>query len=227
MQSLSGNLSSTIQRSDLIFIQLKTKPSMKENNQSPQQNTECNRPDLKLGVEQIVYKKTVRIFFTALLVLQVFSSHLVQAQIKYKANVHTLSGNRIMGQILRVTKDSLYLLEDNRNTLVIMDHEIETLRIKRKGAAGRGFIAGAATGIVIGGVIGYASYTPECSSGCWDFGPEYDALGGALVGFVAGSLLGTAIGGTGKEFKIEDGRVLEEAMTYLSITSSNNKIQKQ
>jgi len=110
--------------------------------------------------------------------------------------------------------------------MIVAGSEIKTLRVRKIGTVGKGFLIGAASGIILGGAIGYASYTPpECSSGwCFDFGPEYDAYGGAFLGFVAGSIIGTAVGSSGKVFTVEgEHRILEEAMIYINTNSAHTK----
>jgi hypothetical protein len=56
---------------------------------------------------------------------------------------------------------------------------------------GSAIALGSLTGIIVGGIIGYASYKPpDCTWFCIDFGPGFDALGGAVVGIIPGGILG-------------------------------------
>lgn len=169
----------------------------------------------------------INFLLIAMVAFLTYTPQLTLAQINYKAKVQTISGNQLKGQIIRITKDSLFLKTGKEpEQLIVAGSEIRTLRIRKIGDVGKGFLIGAATGIILGGAIGYVSYTPpECSSGwCFDFGPEYDAYGGAFLGFVAGSIIGTAVGSSGKVFTVKgENRILEEAMIYINTNSSYPK----
>lgn len=55
----------------------------------------------------------------------------VQGQNEFKANVLTITREHIFGKILRITTDSLYLIENKRNKDVVIEgFNIKTLRIK-------------------------------------------------------------------------------------------------
>ncbi len=156
------------------------------------------------------------------LILTSLQSH---AQSIYKVKIKTLSGDMIKGEVLFVKEDSLCMMVRGKNQrLILVASDIQSLRIKRRGGTTRGFIAGASIGTLLGGVIGFASYSPpspSCSLYCFDFGPEYDALGGALVGFAAGSICGTLVGSAGKKFEIDKGNgKLNEVMDYIKLDSS-------
>ena len=70
----------------------------------------------------------------------------------------------------------------------------------RKSHGGPGAAFGALIGIPLGAVVGLAIYqecVPHGPFGClFDWGPEYSALGGALVGGLGGVVVGALIGAT-------------------------------
>lgn len=91
------------------------------------------------------------------------------------------------------------------NANIIAYQNLSEVRIQRKGSVGRGVLFGALSGMVVGGVVGYMSYHKpvpcDGSTLCitWDFGPGYDALGGAILGTVSGAIIGGIIGAVGKK----------------------------
>ncbi len=128
-----------------------------------------------------------------------------EAQKRYTVFVGLKGGENLKGTLIRTTQDSLSVNIGNFRRVFGVS-EIKSIRIRRKGAVGRGVGFGAGTGAFLGGIIGYASYTPpDCSNSwfCLDFGPGLDTIAGGLIGAVGGLLAGALIGSAGKEFKIE------------------------
>jgi len=83
-------------------------------------------------------------------------------------------------------------------------NNLSEIKVQRKGSVGRGILFGALGGMFVGAIAGYASYkTPTChgNPNCivWDFGPGYDALGGAILGTAGGAIIGGVIGAVAKK----------------------------
>jgi hypothetical protein len=83
---------------------------------------------------------------------------------------------------------------------------LSEIKIRRKGSVGRGILIGAISGMVLGGVVGLATYqkpTTYCQDNPFcitmDFGPGYNALAGASVGSVFGAAIGGIIGALAKK----------------------------
>ena len=112
---------------------------------------------------------------------------------------------RFVGRIVGWLPDSLVLRTGDDLPLVVPVASITRLEVSRgrESHGGRGAAFGALIGIPLGAVVGLATYE-ECvpRGGSWDFsclfdwGPEYSALGGALVGGLGGVVVGALIGAT-------------------------------
>ena len=153
-------------------------------------------------------KKFNLLFLLVTLFLMLTLLFSAEAQKRYIVHVALKSGETLKGVLIRTTKDSLTIQKKIRNLPPIRlgASEIKSIRIRKRGSMRLGLGIGAGTGAIIGGIIGYASYTPpDCSNSlfCFDFGPEFDTIGGGLIGAAAGSLVGLAIGSAGKEFIVE------------------------
>ena len=163
------------------------------------------------------------LFVTLFLVLTLLFS--AEAQKKYIVHITLKSGGTIKGVLVNTTKDSLSMSIRNLQRIRIGMTEIKSIRIRRRGAIGLGAGIGAGSGAIIGGVVGYASYTPpDCTNSlfCFDFGPGFDAIGGAVIGAAAGSLIGLAIGSAGKEFIVEG----DQTKFDLFATEFRDKVSK-
>ena len=89
----------------------------------------------------------------------------------------------------------------NSNNNVIPYQNLNEVTIKRKGSVGKGILIGTISGMLVGAIVGYASYKPvNCDNAfiCLDFGPGYDAAAGATIGSVLGASLGGILGAVAK-----------------------------
>jgi len=126
----------------------------------------------------------------------------------------TLNSEEILkGELIRATRDSLTVQKKIRNLppTRVAASEIKSIRIRGKIAVWTGLSIGASTGIVVGGIAGYATYSPTsyCSSNpsspfCFnELGQGVNTFVGAVIGGLTGSLLGLAIGTANREFIVE------------------------
>jgi hypothetical protein len=112
---------------------------------------------------------------------------------------------RFAGSVVRSDSDSLVLRTADAVRVAAPWPSIIRLEVSRgrKSHGGRGAAFGALIGIPLGAVVGLAAYE-ECvpRGGSWDFsclfdwGSEYSAFGGALVGGLGGVVVGALIGAT-------------------------------
>jgi len=98
----------------------------------------------------------------------------------------TLNSEEILkGELIRATRDSLTVQKKIRNLppTRVAASEIKSIRIRGKIAVWTGLSIGASTGIVVGGIAGYATYSPTsyCSSN--------PIVPFALMNLVKGSIL--------------------------------------
>ncbi len=102
-------------------------------------------------------------------------------------------GRFIKGELLAVEQDSLLIWELASGIDIFVDiHHIKTIKLTRKSRAYEGALIGGA----LGTLIGAATYQEPRSTG-WgviDFGPEFNAAAGGLMGMAAGGLIGAAAG---------------------------------
>ena len=98
----------------------------------------------------------------------------------------------VVGRLIAVN-DSALVVRHDRGDLTIPRSVIQRLEVSpgtsRRRSAGRG----ALFGLVLGGVIGFAWGSMDCS-GFWCFSPNEAAALGATTGVAAGSFLGLVVG---------------------------------
>ena len=157
---------------------------------------------LVLGIRQEPYRQIVP--FRNINTMNV----IVEAKKRYIVQVTLKSGEKLTGELIRTTHDSVGILKNPKAQPIRSGaSEIQSIQIRRKNAVRQAIGIGAGTGAIIGGIIGYNSTPQELTcSGCgpWNdlvHGP-FTVLGG-VIGAAAGSLVGYAIGSAGKKFKIE------------------------
>ncbi len=108
-----------------------------------------------------------------------------------------------VGTFLAWKADSL-VMESNGDTLAVPLDIVTGLDVSwgRKTNTAKGAGIGFLIGSLAGAFIGYASYEECKSQGLFscigDFGPGFNALGGALVGGLGGGVVGALIGGSSK-----------------------------
>jgi uncharacterized protein YcfJ len=136
-----------------------------------------------------------------LLAMLVITSSVHAQRNRYKANIILINGKSTKGYLNALTDSALTIT--NRVTTEIKVSEIRKIKMRHRSSLWKGTVIGTATGAVLGGVIGYSTYEePDCAGFCIDFGPEGDAMAGAVLGAGVGALLGLAIGANSKDFLI-------------------------
>lgn len=125
----------------------------------------------------------------------------------YRAKIELQNGEMVKGLLYALNDSSITIIKSIKpakdTTFAIS--QIKEIRLRKKSAGVKGFAFGAASGAVIGSLIGYISYSPPACDGtffCIDFGPGFSALGGAFIGTVSGGILGLATGASYKKFVI-------------------------
>ncbi len=99
----------------------------------------------------------------------------------------------VVGRLIAVT-DSAFVVRRDRGDLTIPRSVIQRFEVSRGTNRGRSAGWGAFAGLVIGGVVGYASGADHCSDSWWCLKRPGAALLGATTGVAAGGLIGLGIG---------------------------------
>lgn len=129
----------------------------------------------------------------------VLLTHLATAQAhprsRYHIRVQLFNDKAFQGQLISLNDSSVRMIKYRPLAdTVISVKAIRNFSLRRKDAPTLGFLTGLGIGAGLGAAFGYVSYSPRsCGSGfCLDFGPELNAIGGAVVGGVVGGLIGAA-----------------------------------
>ncbi len=84
--------------------------------------------------------------------------------------------------------------------------DIEKMKIRKYGSLGRGIGYGALIGAGFGAIVGLVTYQKPAPGNGWfsslDFGPGFNALGGAILGILPGLIIGGIIGSKTMKFNI-------------------------
>ena len=124
----------------------------------------------------------------------------------YNAIITTVfQGQNYKGPLLEVKESSLTILSKG-GLVSIPSNSIKHIKFKRKGAVGRGALAGGLMGFGLGLIIGFASGDTECPQGgswfCTEITAEEKALGGGLMLGAVGSVAGMIVGASSHTPKI-------------------------
>lgn len=122
-----------------------------------------------------------------------------EKRIIYRTKIQFLNGDVVRGYLTAWNDSSIQIVTSARprKDIIFPVHHIRAISLRRKHAIGRGFLIGFGIGAGLGGIIGYAAYTPPDCAGaflCFDFGPAFSVLAGAILGSGIGSIFGGAIG---------------------------------
>jgi len=127
----------------------------------------------------------------------------------YFFDVQLLTGEHRKGILRTIGESNVILKEkDTDSLLLIAASDIRVVKIKKVNAGGHilkgaGIIVGAATGMVLGYIIGSNS-DPECDDGsCNDWGPEIRGIGQGLIGGIIGGAIGSLLGNPAKKYVID------------------------
>lgn len=149
----------------------------------------------------------VRFFFFVSLMTVSFC---LAAQFKrnsYRIKIECFNGDMPRGFLIALNDSSIRMITFERRRQVDTVYSFRTIKqvsLRRKNAPGIGFVSGLGVGAGLGAFIGYIAYAPpDCDGGwCLDWGPGFSALGGAVLGGLTGSLVGTGIGSSYARFPI-------------------------
>ena len=157
------------------------------------------------------------------------SGHAQLLENTYRIHVHLSNGGHVKGWLLSVTDSSVNVLitgRPDRDTAVVF-RDIDRVSVRRKGSPGKGFVVGFSAGTVVGGLVGYASYSPPDCDGsffCFDFGPGMSAMGGAVTGGFGAGLVGLVSGFTYKRFVISGDRI-KFAVFRIELVARERRLQ--
>ena len=133
----------------------------------------------------------------------------------YKAWVTLTNENKVTGILYSADKDGIVLMDkDLTDTTAFVDYKtIKVLKIRRKGSVGKGAWVGAVSGMVIGGVAGYASGDDDLSGWLFSSTAEEKILEAGIPAAIAGTGIGMLVGTNRKKYLIEGNH--KKYATYL------------
>ncbi|MBT1696811.1 hypothetical protein KK083_08005 [Fulvivirgaceae bacterium PWU4] len=121
---------------------------------------------------------------------------------RFKAKVILLDGKLVTGYFVKIADDSVHLFDRRANDITrIPVVDIQTIKLRRKGAIWKGTVIGVVTGLTAGIVLTSASLKDDSDVR----GEENDGFAyviGAVVGYAYGGLGGMFIGMHQKKFNI-------------------------
>lgn len=125
------------------------------------------------------------------------------------------------GVILETNDSTIQFIENSllkKNTAVapftsqrIPISSVERIKIRKKGAVGRGILFGALSGAMLGAIIGFADGDDVCEPGSWcilQFSAEEKAAVGATTAIIPGLAVGALIGRNRKTIYINGDQTL-------------------
>jgi len=153
--------------------------------------------------------RTILIIFICTCVLAPYASSYGQTGSKkvkvYMASISTIAQKKRIKGVLEEVRDSSVLVFTAKERIRIPASSIQEIKIKRKGAIGRGALAGGLTGFGLGLIIGLASGDDKCDPNSWCIMPmtaeEKGLAAGTALG-ISGAVLGIIIGSVSRAEKI-------------------------
>lgn len=146
------------------------------------------------------------IFFVAIVLM--FPYHLIAQKSKpYKVWIDQMdNSNVIKGFLYSVDEYSLKISKDktglDSTSVIIVDAErINLIKLRRKGRIGRGAGIGAASGALLGGILGLADGDDE--PGWFSATKEEKATGGGILLAIPGAAVGAGVGAIKKKIVID------------------------
>lgn len=159
--------------------------------------------------------KTLRLLSVLTLVFALSTAYAQKVK-TYKAWVTLSDDTRMKGTFYAAETDALILMGEDLDEIKIDPKIIKTIQIRRKGRVGRGVWIGALSGVVVGGIAGYASGDDE--PGFFSSTAEEKALGNAILLSFPGAGIGALIGSARTIFAING-----NYQTYLNSLSELEK----
>lgn len=133
-----------------------------------------------------------------------FSPSHAQKVKTYKARVILTNDTRVKGVLYAANEEGLVLLDKNLlDTVKVIDPvTIEMIKVRKKGRVGNSTLIGAASGMALGAIIGFAS--GDDPDDCWIlcYTAEEKALLTGTVLAVPGAGVGALIGTESKKFRV-------------------------
>ena len=123
----------------------------------------------------------------------------------YRAWVTLMDKTKVNGVLYAANEDALTILDQNRSLIKYDPELIERIKVRRQGSIGKGAWIGAAGGLFLGAVAGYAFEGEDSFEGT-------GAASGGVIGIPIGALIGVGIGSGKEKFTVEGDRD-----TYLSL----------
>ena len=135
------------------------------------------------------------IFFIIFLVCVSVDDAHPQAQKKktYNAYVYLMKGGKVKGALYQVHESSIEIKRKNGNMILPIEN-IRVIHVRRPHAAATGLLVGLGTGVVVGGIVGLATYQDTPNDSFLDFGPGLNMGVGMVIGALAGVIVGDAVG---------------------------------
>ncbi len=125
-------------------------------------------------------------------------------------------------------KKSVHAEVDRQKLYAINPGLIKSVRVGRSKQAGKGLAIGVLAGSVGGALIGYATYD-DSPNDWFDFGPGFNALGGAIIGTLIGGLTGLVVTLAPARYTIDGNRNNYKAMQlkfYKRLAKKDRKVKK-
>jgi hypothetical protein len=166
---------------------------------------------MKISARTLIGHIIVQVACLSVILLLIQTSKLKAQQLSkkkvYKLKIIDKNESALKGYLISVRDSTLHLNErlDGSGAFEVKTDQIKLIKVRRKGSIGKGIAIGAATGGVLGYIIGYASYQePDCTGTffCFDYGPESDGAAGMTLGILIGGTIGGIVGGSSKKFEI-------------------------
>jgi len=141
------------------------------------------------------------------------SQNVNQKNKPHKVWVTSMDGAKYVGILSSANQEMLKIIENDYSVIEVEAVEIHRIQIRKINQAGRGALFGALSGLVVGGIGGFA--LGDDKGDLISFKAEEKAIIGALICTPIGAGFGALFGSTKKEFIIDG-----------NIVKYNNHLQK-
>gem|GEM_PF-5734314 len=162
----------------------------------------------------------LKLVFVSILVFAADETSAQRKATEYRLKVELMDGTSNKGLLKSINDTSISIqVRGNENTVHDFSAgQIRSIAWRRKSSFGRGAALGALSGLVLGTAVGYATYSrPDCDPGglCVDFGPELNAMAGAISGAFIGSVTGSLAGLINKKSPVDGDAIKYAKFKYL------------
>lgn len=174
--------------------------------------------------------KTLRLL-SLLLVLFTLSAVHSQKKRNYKAWVTLTDESKVKGILYSVNEEGILVMDEGLlDTVAFLNStEINILRLRKKGNIGKGAWIGAASGAIIGGIIGFAD--GDDTPGILSMKAEEKALAAGVGLAVPGTGVGIIIGSVRKKYDLKGNpktyqNLVSELREYAMRSSEPNALEE-